>query len=452
MIKKYLFLFLPIILLAILGNIQNGFAQKTTYKNTAEIDANIPKQYVRLINTIIMKSGIAATNAARMHGYVGLTLYESVVAGSPTYRSMAKQLDSFNSPPSPPTPNLLWDVVADEAMHAVSDSLFSYLYNTLADYNYIRKSLDTLQNSNKLRFQKKYKDLKLMEKSVLFGRAMAAYMYLYSKTDGGHRATMEETVAKDYGHFEPPTGSSWDDRKTKAGISIQPTWGKNRTFLPNIAAQTRPADPIPFSIDPNSDFYKQAMESYEISRELTFEQRLIAEYWRDDALVSYTPGGHTIHILINALEKEKASLDKFAYAYAKTGIALNDAFICCWGVKYATGCIRPINYIRDVIDKRFKPSFLTPAFPEYTSGHSTQWGASAEVLSDIFGNQYAFIDQTDYLRDKLVPRQFKSFDEAAQEASMSRIYGGIHFRQACEVGLEQGKRIGRQINKLKWLK
>ena len=73
-------------------------------------------------------------------------------------------------------------------------------------------------------------------------------------------------------------------------------------------------------------------------------------------------------------------------------------------------------------------------------------------MSDIFGNQYAFIDQTDYLRDKLVPRQFKSFDEAAQEASMSRMYAGVHFRQACEVGLEQGKRIGRQVNKLKWTK
>lgn len=442
----------PLFFLMLIGNIQNISAQKTIYKNTAEIDANIPKQYARLLNTIIMKSGIAPTNAARMHGYVGLTLYESVVTGSPTYRSMAKQLNGFNSPPSSPTPNLLWDVVADESMHAVSDSLFSYLYNTLADYNYIRKSLDTLQNSNKTRFQKKYKDLILMEKSVQFGRAMAAYVYAYSKTDGGHRTSMEETVAKDYGHFEAPTGSSWDDRNTKAGISIQQTWGGNRTFLPNITAQTRPADPIPFSTDPNSDFYKQAMECYELSRELTFEQRLIAEYWRDDALVTYTPGGHTIHILVNALEKEKASLDKFAYAYAKTSIAINDAFICCWGIKYATSCIRPINYIRDVIDKRFKSSFLTPAFPEYTSGHSTQWGASAEVLSDIFGNQYAFIDQTDYLRDKLVPRQFKSFDEAAQEASLSRIYAGVHFRQACEVGLEQGKRIGRQVNKLKWVK
>ena len=432
-------------------NSGNLNAQKQKVKNTAEYNANIPKRYVRLINILIMKSGISPTSAARMHGYVGLTLYESVNLGSSTYQSMNKQLNGFDKLPTSTKP-LLWDVVADEAMYSVSDSLFSYLYNTLADYNYIRSSLDTLHNKNKIQFIKQYKDAKLLEESVKFGRLMANYVYQYSKTDGGHRASMEETVARDYTHYECPPGSSWDDTKTKARISIQPTWGKNRTFIKGIYAQTKPAEPILFSKDPNSNFYKQAMEVYEISRDLNFEKHLIAEYWKDDASVTYTPAGHTIHILVNALEKEKSSLDKFAYAYAKTGITLNDAFICCWETKYSTNCIRPITYIQEVIDKRFKPSFLTPAFPEYTSGHSTQWGASAEILSSIFGNEYAFTDQTDYLRDKLVPRQFKSFEEAAQEASMSRIYGGIHFRQACDVGLEQGKRIGRIVNKLNWLK
>jgi hypothetical protein len=437
------------LILSFLLNAQHSFAQKQ--KNTTEYDSNIPKQYTRLINTLIMKSGISPTSAVRIHGYVGLALYESINLGSPTYRSMAKQLNGFDAPPSPTLP-LLWDVVADETMHAVSDSLFSYIYSTLADYNYIRKALDTLQTRNKIYFKNHYKNNKSVEESIKFGRKMASYVYQYSKTDGGHRVSMDETASRDYRHYQAPEGSSWDDSKTKAGISVQPTWGKNRTFIKGVYAQTKPADPIPFSKEPNSDFYKQAMELYEITRELTFEQRLIAEYWRDDITVTYTPGGHTIHILVNALEKERSSLDKFAYAYAKTSIALNDAFVCCWETKYTTNCIRPITYIKELIDKRFKPSFFTPQFPEYTSGHSTQWGASAEILSSIFGNEYAFTDQTDYLRDKLVPRQFKSFEAAAQEASMSRIYAGVHFRQACEVGLEQGKRIGRIVNKLNWMK
>ena len=449
--KFFSFTIYHLLLVILFLNSGNINAQEQKVKNTAEYDANIPKRYVRLINILIMKSGISPTSAARMHGYVGLSLYEAINSGSPTYQSMRKQLNGFDNPSSR-NQQLLWDVVADETIYTVTDSLFSYYYSTLADYNYIRNSLDTIHTKNKNQFKKQYKKVELLEESVKFGRLMANYVYQYSKTDGGHRASMEETVARDYTHYECPPGSSWDDTKTKAGISVQPTWGKNRTFIKGIYAQTKPSDPIPFSKDPNSDFYKQAMEVYEISRDLNFEKHLIAEYWKDDATVTYTPAGHTIHILVNALEKEKASLDKFAYAYAKTGIALNDAFICCWETKYSTNCIRPINYIREHIDKRFKPSFLTPAFPEYTSGHSTQWGASAEILSSIFGNEYVFIDQTDYLRDKLVPRQFKSFEEAAQEASMSRIYGGIHFRQACDVGLEQGKRIGRIVNKLAWMK
>ncbi|MEY4538273.1 MAG: hypothetical protein RLZZ306_30 [Bacteroidota bacterium] len=449
--KKNQFLIYYLILFSLCLKALPVTAQKQKVKNANEYEASIPKRYVRLINILIMKSGIAPTNAARMHGYVGLVLYEAINSGSPTYQSLNKQLNGFEKLPTSTKP-LLWDVVADEAMYNVSDSLFSYIYNTLADYNYIQSSLDTVHNKNKIYFKKQYKDVKLVEESVKFGRIMANHIYQYSKTDGGHRASMEETVARDYKHYECPPGSSWDDMKTRARYSIQPTWGKNRTFVKGIYAQTKPADPIPFSKEPNSNFYKQAMEVYEISRDLNFEKHLIAEYWKDDATVTYTPAGHTIHILVNALEKEKASLDKFAFAYAKTGIALNDAFICCWETKYSTNCIRPITYIQEVIDKRFKPSFFTPQFPEYTSGHSTQWGASAEILSSIFGNEYAFTDQTDYLRDKLVPRQFKSFEEAAQEASMSRIYGGIHFRQACDVGLEQGKRIGRIVNKLGWMR
>lgn len=301
-------------------NAEIVYAQKQKAKNTAEYDANILKRYVRLINILIMKSGISPTSAARMHRYVGFTLHEAINTGSPTYKSMRKQLNGFDNPPSLNQP-FLWDVVVDEIMYTISDSLFLYLYNILADYNYIRSSLDTIQSKNKVQFKKQYKEVKLLEESVKFGRVMANYIYQYSKTDGGHRASMEETVTRDYTHYEYPPGYSWDDAKTKAGISVQPTWGKNTTFVKGIYAQTKPADPIPFSKDPNSDFYKQAIEVYEISRDSNFEKQLIAEYWKDDTTATYTPAGHTIHILVNALEKDKASLDKFAYSYAKTGIA-----------------------------------------------------------------------------------------------------------------------------------
>ena len=125
-------------------NAEIVYAQKQKAKNTAEYDANIPKRYVQLINILIMKSGISPTSAARMHGYVGLSLYEAINSGSPTYQSMRKQLNGFDNPSSRNQP-LLWDVVADEMIYIVTDSLFSYYYSTLADYNYIQNSLETIQ-------------------------------------------------------------------------------------------------------------------------------------------------------------------------------------------------------------------------------------------------------------------------------------------------------------------
>ena len=99
------------------------------------------------------------------------------------------------------------------------------------------------------------------------------------------------------------------------------------------------------------------------------------------------------------------------------------------------------------MDPKWEPLLNTPPFPEYPSGHSTQSGAAAEVLTDFFGEDFAFEDAT-HLDDGLEPRRFPSFWAAAQEAGMSRLYGGIHFRSAIDRGLEQGRCIGRHVTAL----
>ena len=163
-------------------------------------------------------------------------------------------------------------------------------------------------------------------------------------------------------------------------------------------------------------------------------------------------------ILTQLLQEQNSSLEFTAIAYAKMGFALSDAFVCCWKTKYETNCMRPINYIRKYIDVRFVPSITTPPFPEYTSGHSVQAGAAAEVLTNLFGANYAFTDKTldrfQKSADKryLMNRSFPNFYTMAEESSMSRVYGGIHYRQACEVGVSQGRIIGQEINNLKWKK
>lgn len=419
----------------------------------AGINNKIACDYIKLTNLLIMQNSISPANAARIHAYAGVTLYESLVMGMPKYNSMMSQLDGFESlTPRKTAGNYYWEVVADESLHTILDSLFSYSYSNLGVSNFVRAGLDSLHNQNQRTLKKKYLNQAIFKESVNYARDLATKIYQVARTDGGYRADMEDVVQRDYVHFNAPKGSTWNDNQLKQGISIQPTWGKNRTLVHNIHSYSKPVPPIPFSTEKDSDYYKQANEIYLFSRELTFEQRVIAEYWRDDANITYTPPGHTVDILLRILQKEDAKLDRLAYCYAKLGIALNDAFVCCWATKYETNCMRPVTYIQENIDKLFKPTFLTPPFPEYTSGHSTQWGAASEVLGSLFGYGYYFTDEPDYLKGKMLPRSYQSFEQVALEASASRMYAGIHYRQACEAGYRTGKQIGQGVNDLKWMK
>jgi hypothetical protein len=209
--------------------------------------------------------------------------------------------------------------------------------------------------------------------------------------------------------------------------------------------------PHPYSEDPSSAFYKEAYETYQTAKTLTPEQKTIAFFWADDAMASPTPAGHWVSIVLQIAEHDHLSLEKQVDALARLGIAMADAFIGCWHEKYRYDLIRPLTYIRRLISPDWQPFILTPPFPEYPSGHSTQSGAAATVLAAIFGDPYPFSDRTRE-RDGAVSRSFNGFIDAAKEAGISRLYGGIHFRAAIERGYEQGKCIGGYAIALKtWL-
>jgi hypothetical protein len=145
------------------------------------------------------------------------------------------------------------------------------------------------------------------------------------------------------------------------------------------------------------------------------------------------------------------NLEFAAEACARLGIALADAFISCWESKYRYNLIRPISYIQQIIDTSWNRNgqtdpVSTPPFPEYTSGHSVQSGAMAEILSSLYPNSFEFVDRT--YEGKGVSRTFTSFNGAAEEAAMSRLYGGIHYRESIEKGLLQGKKVGERVNAL----
>ncbi len=186
------------------------------------------------------------------------------------------------------------------------------------------------------------------------------------------------------------------------------------------------------------------------------EEIAIAQFWDCNPYVSVTrghlmfatkkitPGAHWIGITKIACRKDDTDFATTTYAYTKTSIAIADAFISCWDEKYRSNLIRPETLINEYIDDSWEPVLQTPPFPEYTSGHSVVSGAASTALTDIFGDNFSFDDDTE-VPYGLPVRSFTSFKQAADEAAISRMYGGIHYRAAIEVGVKQGRDLGAYV-------
>jgi hypothetical protein len=242
---------------------------------------------------------------------------------------------------------------------------------------------------------------------------------------------------------------------------MEPHWMKIRPFVLDSVSVFKAA-PLP-AYDPSkgSEFYKMVFEVYEQSMRLDPGMQEIAMFWDDNPNVTehrghlvvqihkIAPPGHWLNIIHQVSSVENSSLFTLTKAYAYAAVAMFDVIISCWHTKYNTDLVRPITYIQENIDANWRPLIQTPPFPEYTSGHSAISAAAATVLTDIFGDNYAFADSTNVLFDQPV-RDFKSFHDAAWEVSLSRFYGGIHYMQGIVEGNRQGKFIGQLVlNELK---
>jgi hypothetical protein len=289
----------------------------------------------------------------------------------------------------------------------------------------------------------------VLTRSTHYGQAVAQAIYDWSMTDGGHDADLRNYPVE----YVPPAGPGlWTPTPRKGSDpwpAMLPYWGANRPFVLQSGDECAPPGPPPYSEDLNSAFYAEAKEVRDAVNDRTLEEENIALFWEDGITRTASPAGHSVAILTQLLRQEEESLTFAAEAYAKLGIALTDAFIGCWHAKYRHNLLRPVTYIRAVMDKGWRPLVGTPPFPEFPSGHSTQAGAAAAVLAQLFGPDYAFTDHTHDKRG-LAPRSFTSFDEMAEEAAMSRLYGGIHFHSAIKLGLEQGRCIGEKVLTLKF--
>jgi hypothetical protein len=411
-------------------------ASAYAWPGASAYDAEVPTAWFDLALRLVRTTpGFSPPVVSRAFGYAGVALYEAVAPGITKRGSFVGVLNGLPRAPGPADSAYHWPTVANSALAAILRLLFP----TTPSVNIA--AIDELERRFAAEAQASL-PFGIYKRSVSRGAEMARHVFDWSMTDGGHEAFLNNFPA-----YTPPRGPGlWVPTPPGLLPALQPYWGANRPFVLGSGEGCSPGPPPPFSESVDSAFYADAFGCYRVTGDLTPEQEAIARFWSDDPAQTATPPGHSISILTQVARELDITLDRAAEAYAKVGIAVADAFISCWRTKYNVNLLRPVTYIRRVIDPNWTSLLVTPPFPEYTSGHSVQTAAAAQVLTSLFG-QLAFTDHTHDARG-LPPRSFSSFAAAAEEAAISRLYGGIHFRAAIERGLEQGACIGKHATAL----
>jgi hypothetical protein len=292
-----------------------------------------------------------------------------------------------------------------------------------------------------------------VEKSVAYGKSVGEAILAWTKTDN----YVEIRKAPKY-RPNQESRESWLPTYPNYAEALCPYWNDLRPMVLDSATQFLIEPPTQFDSTEGSPFYLENMEVLKVSKEVDSTKKMIAYFWDDNPSVTVhkghlgfselklTPGGHWMGIAAAACRRENKDLMESLKIQALTSIAIFDGFIVCWDEKFRSDYIRPITYISRYIERDWKSFLQTPNFPEYPSGHSVVSGSASSVLEDAFGKNYAFTDSTEmeYLHGA---RSFKSFSDAADEAAMSRMYGGIHFMPAIVNGVEMGRNVGDLIIK-----
>jgi hypothetical protein len=372
----------------------------------------------------------------RNFAFIGVGLYEAVRPGGKGSTSLSSWLYQM---PSMPEADLSKRYLWSESANAALASMFKMFLVNLTDAN--KASIDSMETANYNRFSAGTPDV-VLARSQAFGRAIAEAIYNWSTTDNFNLSSV--------GYVPPPvTPASWIPTPPSFA-TVGPFLKDSRPFLSYSLTAIAPP-PIPFSEDKSSQFYKAANEVYVIGKSLTAARKATADWWADvgGAGVGVPAPYHILSIITSVQEDQKAKLLQAAEVYAKTGIALKDGGIITFRSKYHYNLIRPITYIQRNIDSTWLPYLPNPPYPDYTSGLAGFYAPVIQVLKREYGD----IDVTDNTYDwrGLPARHFTSLSNLLDEAAVSRVYAGIHYRFTQDVSIKVGKLLGDEIADIRLL-
>ena len=428
MTMRYLF-FLSIVLISCSQD-NTGYTSKFN-------DPFLYNKTVKTLNNVVLENNFPPMIAARNYAYANIAAYECMAAGDSALVSLAGQIKHLM-----PLPKVQEGQVVDYPLAALLafvkvGNAVTFPEGSLMDYHArLLKMADSLEVPGAV-----------VKSTLIFSDSIASAILRWSKGDhyaatrGASRYSINDSVGRWVP--TPPTYES----------GLEPHWREIRPFLLDSAAQFKPGRPPVFDLNPNSVYYRSMMEVKNTVDQLTEEQKHIADFWDDNpfrmhvsghvmfATKKFSPAGHWMNIVGIAASKANADFATTVAAYTQTSIALFDGFISCWDEKYSSNYVRPETVINEKVSGEWHPYIQTPPFPSYTSGHSTISAAAAEVMTNFFGDQLSFTD-TSLLEFGIANREIKSFRQAAQEASISRLYGGIHYRFDLDSGNAAGTRLG----------
>jgi hypothetical protein len=410
-----------------------------SWKQKAE-SADFLHRSIKQVTDVIVHDIYSPPVASRIYAYVTVAGYEAAIHNNPNYISLAGQLHGLTPVPNPqPGKQCDYSLAAVHAILTVGKSLV-ISENKISDFH--KRILQEFKSTGMPE--------DVLANSISFGDAVAKHILAWAAKDNYKetRSFAKYTVDDEEGTWKPTPPAYMR--------AIEPHWNEMRTFIIDSAQQFKPLPPNPFSKNNGSEFFKQAMQVRNIGLNLTPQQKEAANFWDCNpfkmnvkghvmfATKKISPGGHWVNITRLACKKANADFVRSAEAYACLCITLSDCFISCWDEKYRSNVIRPETYINQYLDENWVPLLQTPPFPEYTSGHSVVSAASAIMLTNLFGENFSFADASE-TEFGLPVRSFKSFKQAAEEAAISRFYGGIHYMNSIKNGLAEGNEIGNFI-------
>ena len=404
----------------------------------ARLGPDIALQWIGTTYDLVLLENLSPPAAARAYACAAVAMYEAVVAGMPSHRSLAGSLTDLDRlPPALHLGQVDWPTALSTAVAGVLREVLPFRAPGT------RPRLDTAEADAVAARRRAGVTDRSVRASVTHGRAVAAHLVRWIRADG-HAGTVGRP-------YVPPVGESlWVSTPPNHRPAIEPYWSEVRPMVLHSAWEVEPEPPVPFSTVVGSPFHQQAMAPYLQSKANTDEHRAIAQFWTDNpgsfepplGRPTGLPSGHWMSIAAQTLAP-RARLDLAVETLALTGIALHEAFLNCWAWKYHYSLLRPVTYINRYVDPTWVTTVNSPQFPEHTSGHSVASPAAAAVLTAQLGS-VAFVDDTHAARS-LPARRFSSFDDAAREAARSRLYGGIHFPHAIDAGLVQGRQVGALV-------